>query len=193
MLQEVLSMTDEQLISLLWERNEEAIPALEASYKGLCMSIAMRILGDAEDAEECVNDTWLKTWYAIPPARPERLPAWLSRVTRSLALDTLDARRAGKRGGGEPALCLEELEECVGDGDVAGEITDRMTLSGIMDRFLGELNQETRTLFLRRYYYCCSIEELSRLSGLSLSAVKVRLHRARRQLKQLLDREGVSL
>ena len=107
------SLEDDKIITLYWERKEEAIVCTADRYEGYCHTIAKRILNNDEDANECVNDTWLRAWHAIPPQRPGRLSLFLGKITRNLAFDRYKSDHAQKRGGGEMALILDELEGCV--------------------------------------------------------------------------------
>ena len=123
-------MEDRDIIQLYWDRDEGAIPATADKYGGYCAAIARNILDDGRDAEECVNDTWLAAWNAMPPHRPARLSTFLGKLTRNLSFNRYKAQRADKRGGGQLPLVLDELGECVsGREDVEGAV-DRKELSG---------------------------------------------------------------
>lgn len=181
-------MEDQQIIDLYFARSETAIAETERKYGNYCRSIAGNILHDGSDSEECVSDTWLRAWEAMPPQRPTRLGAFLGRITRNLALDRWRARNSRSRGGGAVS---EELDECLTTGDPTEAMTDRVVLTQVLDRFLAELPEKKRKLFLRRYWYFSSVEELSRDFGMSRSNVKMTLLRLRRELKELLIREGI--
>ena len=112
------AITDEELIALFWQRDGNAIDERSRAYGAYCYTIANGILQNPEDAEECVNDTWLRAWNTIPPKRPQRLRIFLAKITRNLAFDRFKRRYAQKRGGGEICLALEELEECIDSGSV---------------------------------------------------------------------------
>ena len=184
-------MEDRDILALYWQRREEAIRETDRKYSPYCSHIAMNILADREDTEECVSDTWLHAWNAIPPQRPSRLGVWLGKLTRNLALDRWRARTAEKRGGGELPVLFSELEECVsGEGGVEQTLEKRQTLEAIQ-RFLGALPREKRVLFLRRYYFGDSIEELGRRAGRSQGQVKSALFRLRSQLRDFLREEGI--
>lgn len=182
-------MTDEEIVALYFDRSQEAVRETERKYGRYCHTIAYRVLEDHQDSDECVNDTYLRAWRSIPPQRPRALKAFLGRITRNLALDRWDRYGAGKRGGGEAALALDELEECVGEGGDA--LADRVALAQILDDFLAGLPRKTRLLFVRRYWYLDSIEELAERYHASESAVKAALFRARGRLKGILKREGI--
>ena len=179
-------MDDKQIIELFFARSEEAIGESEKKYGAYCRTIAGNILPDRADAEECVSDTWLRAWGAIPPNRPERLGAFLGRITRNLALDRLRAEK--KR-----CPVQEELGECLTLGDPTAGMVDRVVLTAALDRFLAGLPQKKRKLFLRRYWYFSTVEELARDFGMSESGVKMTLLRLRRELRAQLKQEGIEL
>lgn len=182
-------MNDGQIIDLFWERSQDAIAETSAKYGSYCHSIAFGILHSRLDAEECVNDTWLRTWDAIPPERPQRLPAFLGRITRNLALDRYDYLHAEKRSAPTDDL-FSELSECIPSGrDEFAGLELRMLLS----QFLRGLEPKPRNLFLRRYWYCDSVEELSKRFGMGQSAVKSSLFRTRNKLRVFLEKEGGGL
>lgn len=177
-------MDDKQIIELFYVRAECAIEECAKKYGAYCRTIAGNILTNRADAEECVSDTWLRAWEAIPPNRPERLGAFLGRITRNLALDRL---RAEKR----QCPVQAELAECLSQGDPTEAMVDRVVLTQVLDRFLAGLPPKKRKLFLRRYWYFASVEELSREFGMRESNVKMTLLRLRRELKEQLKQEGI--
>ena len=175
-------MDDKEIIALYFARSEEAIVESEKKYGAYCRTIAGNILPIRADAEECVSDTWLRAWGAIPPSRPERLGAFLGRITRNLALDRLRSNKGAVR---------EELSECLTLGDPTAGMVDRVVLTAALDRFLAGLPQKKRKLFLRRYWYFSTVEELARDFGMSESGVKMTLLRLRRELRAQLKQEGI--
>ena len=175
-------MEDKQIIELYFARSEEAIGESAKKYGGYCRTIAGHILPTSADVEECVSDTWLRAWGAIPPNRPERLGAFLGRITRNLALDRLRSNKGAVR---------EELSECLTLGDPTAGMVDRVVLTAALDRFLAGLPQKKRKLFLRRYWYFSTVEELARDFGMSESGVKMTLLRLRRELRAQLKQEGI--
>ena len=177
-------MEDQQIIELFYARAECAIEECAKKYGAYCRTIAGRILPDDSDVEECVSDTWMRVWNAIPPNRPERLGAFLGRITRNLALDRL---RSEKR----RCPIREELGECLTAGDPTASMVDRVVLTQALDRFLAGLPPKKRKLFLRRYWYFATVEELSREFGMRESNVKMTLLRLRRELKVQLEQEGI--
>ncbi len=184
-------MDDTKIIDLYWARSESAIEETSKKYGSYCHSIAFRILHDDRDSEECVNDTWLGAWNAMPPKRPAVLSTFLGRITRNLALDRWKRYRTKKRGGGEMTVALEELQECVpAPGGVEAALDD-MALTEQIDRFLGTLSAKKRKIFVQRYWYLCSIREIANNCGVSAGKVKVTLFRARQALREALQKEGV--
>ena len=159
-------MEDARIVELYWERDEAAIAESSAKYGGYCYQIAFRILALREDAEECVGDTWLRAWEAMPPSRPGRLDTFLGKITRNLSLDRWRALRAQKRWQGQAELALTELGDCLpASGGVEQEV-EAAALAESLNRFLESLPQEKRVLFVRRYWYLCSVEELAAGDGL---------------------------
>ncbi len=184
-------MEDPEIIQLYWERSEQAIRESEGKYGPLCHAIAWNILAQEQDAEECVNDTWLHAWNAMPPQRPAVLSAFFGRLTRNLSLDRLRYNRAAKRGGSQVEAALEELEDCLPAPGRPEEHLDAAETAAAISRFLREQPPLERNLFLRRYWYLDPISELSRRFRLTQGQVKSKLHRTRLRLKEALLREGV--
>ncbi|MCI6729551.1 MAG: sigma-70 family RNA polymerase sigma factor [Candidatus Faecousia sp.] len=182
-------MDDNLIIDLYWSRSEAAISETDRKYGPYCRSIAYGILQNHEDSEECVSDTWLRAWEAMPPQRPNRLSAFLGKITRNLALDRFDYHHAAKRSAAFDQL-LSELNECIPDrrDDYA-----QLELTQLLNHFLRSLPREHRNLFLRRYWYCESIEDLAKRYTMSQSAVKSNLFRTRNKLKAYLEKEGVGI
>ena len=186
-------MEDNQIIRLYCERSEEAIRQTAAKYGNYCHTIAYHILHNLEDSEECVNDTYWKAWGIIPPCRPKRLAAFLGKITRNLSLDRYRRYTAEKRGSGEMAVALEELGECVSSMENLDAHADEMVLTEILNRFLASLSEEQRKIFMRRYWYVCSVKEIAADYGITESKVKMSLLRSRNQLKAALEKEGITL
>jgi RNA polymerase sigma-70 factor (ECF subfamily) len=185
-------MEDKDIVDLYWAREESAIRETEKKYGRYCHYVASRILQSDEDAEEVVNDTYLRAWNSIPPSRPTQLKAYLAKIASRLSLDRYDARSAEKRGGGELPLVLEELAECVPSGE--GEhLADEITLRDAVNRFLWSLPVESRRIFVRRYWYASSVAEIAREYGMKESAVGMLLLRTRAKLKHELNKEGILL
>ena len=154
-------MEDKQIVDLFWQRSEAAIVAAASKYGKYCSKIAYNILQNYEDSEECVNDTYLKAWGAIPTHRPTRLSTFLGKITRNLALNKWEYLNAEKRGSGQISFVLEELQECVPDVDNTEKIADDLALIEVLNHFLAGLPKEQRIIFLRRYWYLCSVKEIA--------------------------------
>ena len=185
-------MEDARIVQLYWERNEQAISATADKYGAYCASIARNILGDPEDVEECVSDTYLRAWNAIPPHRPQILPAFLGRITRNLALNRYRHSRADKRGGGRLPAVLEELSFVTG-GEDAEQALDRWEVVDAVNSFLAGLPARKRTIFLCRYWYLDSIAEIGARFGMTEGSVSVTLSRLRRKLRDHLLERGIDV
>ncbi len=183
-------MDDEQIIALYQKRNETAVNKSSEKYGRYCSTIADNILHCKKDTEECVNDTWLRAWNAIPPEKPGRLSVFLGRITRNLAIDRYRNRHSRKHGGDQVALCLDELSECVGDGST---IEDRVELKELMNKFLESLPENQRNIFMYRYWYILSVSQISVRCSMTEGAVKMTLARIRTNLRKYLTEEGVPL
>lgn len=182
-------MDDRHILELLWSRTESAIEALARRFGGRLYRTAMNILGSPQDAEECVNDTYLAVWNAIPPRRPDPLEGYVYRTGRNTALNRLRADTARKRDSSYD-LSLEELSQCVG-GHSPELALDARLLGQAIDRFLDTLGKDDRVLFLRRYWFGDSVRSLAKAFAISENAASVRLSRTRQRLKQYLYKEGL--
>ena len=186
-------MDDRQIIALYNERSEAALSETAKKYGRYCRTVAYNILLNGEDSEECVNETWLRAWEAIPPQCPERLSAFLGKITRNLALNRYKHNNREKRGGGQIVLVLEELTECIPGTDRTEEAVDETLLTEVLNGFLRELSVEKRKIFMRRYWYLSTVKEIAEEYGLSESKVKMTLLRLRSKLKTVLEKEGILL
>lgn len=183
-------MEDHQIIELFWQRNQDAVSAAADKYGAYCFAIAENILHRAEDSEECVNDTWLHAWNAMPPQRPAVLRMFLAKITRSLSLDRFQARNAKKRGGGEIPLILEELAECLDSGaDTEAACADK-ELGQSIASFVRKLPERSGNILVRRYFFAEPVADIARRYNLSENHVMVILSRSRRKLKAHLMQEG---
>lgn len=183
-------MDDKTIVDLYFLRNEDAIGLTEEKYGPYCYSIAYNILSNREDAQESVSDTYLAAWNNIPPRRPSVLSAFLGKLTRHISIDRWRQRTAAKRGGGEVAVALEELAECVvGLQNIELEY-ERKELMKAYTRFLKELPETERRVFLGRYWYMESIEAIATKFGFSQSKVKMLLQRTRIKLRLRFEEEG---
>lgn len=186
-------MNDEKILELYLERSEEAIKETEKAYGRYCHYIAYTILHSDEDAEEMVNDTWLKAWQVIPPQKPNPFKGFLGQITRRLSINRLEAYTAEKRGSGQYALTLDELAECIPSEESGEDIANVAALTDILNRFLRALPLDARRVFIRRYWYTASVSEIASAFSMSESKVKSMLHRTRGRLKAVLEKEGYDL
>lgn len=186
-------MRDTEILDLYWERNEQAIVETQHSYGKYCGSIAYHILHNREDADECVNDTWLRAWYAIPPKRPDKFALFLGTITRNLSFDKWKRKNALKRGNGEMELALEELMECVPAAHSTEDAVEAAELERMINDFLHTLPERECNVFLRRYWYVEEYSEIARKLSMNLNTVKTSLFRTRGKLKTFLEQEGVVL
>lgn len=183
-------MDDREIILRYWNRDESAITATADKYGTWLEKLAYAILNDREDSAESVNDTYLATWNAIPPHRPDVLRAFLAKLTRQISISRLRRVTAQKRGGGQYALALEELGDCVSGGTGPEERVELEELGGAISRWLGTQEIRVRALFLRRYFYCDSLTAAADACGMTAAAAKSALHRARNSLRAYLEQEG---
>lgn len=184
-------MNDREIVNLYWQRSEQAIEETEQKYGSYCHIVAYNILESSEDSEECVNDTWMSAWNAMPDKRPERLGPFLARITRNFALTKIVRRTAKKRGGGEVELALEELEECLSSGyNLEKEIENR-ELSRAIDAFVGNLSEIEQLAFVGRYWFVATEREIAEKLGMSRSGVNAMLKRTRSKLRTYLLMEGL--
>ncbi len=186
-------MEDTDLITLYWAREEAAITETAKQYGRYCFRIAYNILQNPEDSEECVNDAYLQAWNTIPPSRPNPLSTFLGRITRNLSLNRYDYHHAQKRGGGQVALTLTELEDCIPVAESTEDIITQRELTALCNDFISKLPTEVRILFVRRYWYLDSIKDIAKSYHLTESKVKVTLKRTREKLRQRLTEEGITL
>ena len=186
-------MEDEKIVALYFERNEDAIQESEVKYGKYCHTISYNVLRNVEDTEECVNDTWIHAWNAIPPTRPVSLKAFLGKIARNLSLNRLQENHAQKRGNGENYTALEELDEILSAPRTVEEEVEGKLLKETIDLFLEGLSEKYRIVLMQRYWYFYSIEEIARLNGYTVNNVKSLLFRTRKRLKDHLEKEGVTL
>lgn len=184
-------MEDKDIIALYWARSEEAIQATTAKYGAYCGAIIRRVLGDGRDGEECLNDTWLGAWNAMPPRWPNCLAVFLGRIARNTALDRYSYNKAQRRCG-DFEMVLEELAECVG-GNPAGEDFDLRRLGEAISTYLGTVSPAARQVFLRRYWHCESIAEIAGATGFTQAKTRTMLYRTRKGLREYLIQEGYDL
>lgn len=182
-------MDDSRIIDLYFERDESAITETDLKYGAYCFTVSNNILGSREDAEECVNDTWLRAWNAMPPKRPQTLKMFLLKITRNLSLDRYRVRTAKRRGGCETEIAIEELSECAeGTPDLFGELMEK-EVSRILREFVHVLPERERAVFIRRYFFAESVKSVAQRYGMSEGSVAMQLSRMRKKLKDLLNKE----
>ena len=186
-------MEDSEIVDLYWERSETAIGETAKKYSRYCRSISFNILHNKEDAEECVNDTYLNAWNAMPTKRPNCLAAFLGKITRNLSLDKFKRYTAEKRGLGQTAIALSELDEVVPSASGVEQAIDEKELVELLSVFLESLPKQKRMMFVQRYWYLMPIKAIAEQSGKSESQVKSALFRTRNELKQRFAKEGVLL
>ena len=183
-------MDDGKIKELFKKRDADAIKAAEAAYGAYCRRIAENVCRDSRDAEECVNDAYLAVWNSIPPKDPSSLKLYLARIVRNLAFNRYNESHAEKRGGGETALVLDELAECLQSGESVEDMADRRQLGKLIRNFVKELPKKERQIFVLRYFYTESLADLAKRFSMTENNVSVTLHRSRKKLKELLIKEG---
>ncbi len=183
-------MDDKSIVELYWQRSEQAIFETMKKYEKYCYAIAHSILNNTEDAEESVNDTYNAAWNSIPPHRPSLLSAYLGKLTRRISIDKYRNRNAQKRGGGELPLVLDELQNCISEKENAEQEFERKQLSEVINSFVNSLPETEQKIFLCRYWYFDSIEAISKQFGFSQVKVRSILHRSRKKLRCILEKEG---
>lgn len=184
-------MEDGKIIELFYTRQQRAIAETDKKYGSRCRAVSYNILSSHEDSEECVNDTYLAAWNNIPPEYPLYLCSYLVGIVRKISLSRLRSRYADRRGGGEYALCFDELEECMQSGsDPQGDIEAR-ELAGGIGRALMKLSKADRNIFVCRYWLVEPIADIAAATGFSQSKVKSSLHRSREKIRKQLQREGL--
>lgn len=186
-------MEDQEIVALYLRRDETALTHSAGRYGGYCHRIALNILANQEDAEECVNDVWLRAWQTIPPQKPAVLSAYLGKLTRSLAIDRLRSKRAQKRGGGQYQAALDELADCLSSPTAVEDVAEAGRFRAVLEAWLWGLSREKRQLFLLRYFYFLPVAEAARALGVSQSKAASALMRLRRELSKVLEREDISL
>ena len=183
-------MTDTEIINLFFERSEQAITELARKHGNAVARVARNILGNEQDTEECVNDTYLGTWKAIPPNRPSPLRTFVCKIARNLATMKYHANTAEKRNS-HYDVALDELEDCFSDGKSIEDEYDAKALSDAINSFLATLNYTDRFIFTRRYWYSDPLQDIAKMANTTTNSVTVRLFRIREKLKHYLVKEGL--
>ena len=182
-------MTDNQIIDLFWNRNEDAIAATDGAYGRKLRGLSHRILQSLEDSEEVVNDTYLKTWDSIPKARPQHFYAYIAAICRNLSLNLLNWNQAAKRKA-EIVSITEELQECIPDA-AQDTVSESKEIIRALNAFLATLPEASRLVFIRRYWYADSVAAIAKRYSMTESSVKTQLHRTRNKLYLFLKQEGI--
>jgi len=181
---------DEEIVTLLWYRDDNAIKMLEEIYGKNFLNISYRILNDEEDAKECVNDAYMNTWDSVPDARPKCIFAYVGRIVRNLSINRLKKSKTKKRGGEEGTLLLTELAECIPDGENVESEVEYKELSKSISEFLKNNKEEHRMLFVERYWYGKTIKDIAKDYKMSAKKVENILYRLRNKLKEYLFERG---
>ena len=189
----MIKLEDNEILDLYFNRDESAITETRGKYGLRLYKVSINILRVNEDAEECVNDTLLKTWEAVPPSRPERFGAFLAKIARNLSINKWQARSAARRGGGEVSLLLSELEDCIPSQGGPEEEYESARVIEAINACLATMDKATRAAFVLRYFHGESIRGVCERFGISESKAKSILFRARKKLGTYLEKEGVSL
>ncbi len=184
-------MEDHEIVALFLRRDETALTRSAERYGSYCRQVAWNILADHEDAEECVNDVWLRSWQTIPPQKPTDLGAYLGKLARSLAIDKLRSKRAQKRGGGQYEAALDELADCIPSASDVEEQAEAGRVRAVLEDWLRGLSREKRQLFLLRYFYFLPVAEAAAALGVSQSKAASALMRLRRELGKVLEKEDI--
>lgn len=183
-------MEDSRIVDLYWSRSENAISETMAKYGKYCYSIAFNILANEEDAKESVNDTYMNAWNSMPPHRPSVLSTFLGKITRRLSIDKWRAKNADKRGGGEVALVLDELSDCIPAHNNVELEVEAAELAKIINSFLKTLSLIEKRVFISRYWYLDPIPSICQQFGFTDSKIKSMLYRTRKKLLIYLKKEG---
>ena len=185
-------MDDLDIVELYHRRDERAISESDRKYGAMCRSISERLLGVREDAEECVNDTWLAAWNSMPPERPRSLGAFLGRITRNLSVSRWRREHAGKRYDGIDVM-MSELEDCIPSTESVEYTVERRLLGELISEWLDGLDRCDRAMFVRRYWYGDTVKELADAAGERANTCSQRLSRLRRELRDFLESRGAEL
>ena len=189
-MKEAISMTDEDIVNLYWDRNEAAITETDLKYGRYCFSISYNILSNKEDSDECVNDTYNAAWNSMPPQRPVILSAFLGKIVRNISLNRYKEITAQKRGGNQMELILDELGEIASDMPGPDDRVIQTQLVKAINEFLAGLPAEKRVMFVRRYWYADDIGAIAKRMGMSANNVSVEIRRIRLKLRGYLIERG---
>lgn len=185
-------MEDGNIVDLFWNRSDRAIVETSNKYGNYLFTISFNILKSREDSEECVNDTYLKTWNSIPPNRPAKLKGFLGKITRNLSLDVYRKNRSIKRGSGEVELAIEELSNLIPENSLQ-EALDEKYLVEKINEFLESIDIDKRKIFVMRYFYINSIKEISQQTKIKENTISTILLRLRTDLRKFLEEGGIEI
>ncbi|MBQ3070044.1 MAG: sigma-70 family RNA polymerase sigma factor [Clostridia bacterium] len=186
-------MDDKGIVELFAARSESGIEKLNETYGAYCTALALRIVGDFAEAEECVNDAYLRVWETIPPEKPQSLKAYVARIVRNMAINRYKSRHAKKRGGGLTEIVLSELQDCLPSRESPDALTEDIVIRDVLNSFLSSLPKRDREMFMRRYWHMQEIGDIASAVRMTENHVYVQLLRLRRKLKRKLDEEGIVL
>lgn len=184
-------MEDDKIIALFWERSEIAISETKMKYAFCLQGISYQILRNWEDAQECVNDTYMKAWNNIPPTRPNNLKAYLARIVRNISISRFRQKTAVKRGNCDVKLSMDELDECIPAKETVESKLDEVLLKELLNEYLDSLEEEKRLIFMKRYWSCLSVKEIARQMKVKEKYVTNSLYQSRLKLKDYLGKAGV--
>ena len=184
---------DSRIIELYFERNESAVTETDKKYGAYCMTVSKNILGNEEDAKKCLNDTYLAAWNSIPPKIPEKLSLFLGKITRNLSLNRYRKNEAKKRGGGTADIVFDEIGEIISGIENPEEKFERKEIIGAVNEFLRTLPEEKRSIFICRYWYFDSIEDIAARFGKKESGIYSSLERTRKNLWKYLSERGYEI
>ncbi len=181
---------DSDIIRRFFDRDESALSDVNRKYGSYCSTIARNILGNEQSAEECANDTLMRLWESIPPAKPRYLPAFVGKIVRNIALNAIRHETALKRGGGEIDIILDEAEEIISCGDSVELTTQRHEIMAAVNDWLGTIPAKKRAVFVLRYWHCKSVSEVAQCVGMSQTNVENVLKRERKKLVEYMKQRG---
>ncbi|MBR1833142.1 MAG: RNA polymerase sigma factor [Ruminiclostridium sp.] len=186
-------MNDEKIIELYFARSEDAITETDRKYGDCCRNTAYNILGNHEDTEECVNDTYMKVWNVIPPQRPAKLGSFVMRIVRNLAIDIYKKRNAVKNRNGYNTVSFDEISEFLPVSENVESIADGNAVLKAVESFLQTLPRDKRIMFVRRYFYCSKYGDIAKELHTTEGNVTVTLRRIREKLRSYLEKEGIEI
>lgn len=187
----MIKINDQQILDLFWNREEEALDITMQKFGRVLYKVAHNILHDGQDAEECVNDTLMQAWKAIPPKRPEYFGAYLAKITRNFSLQRWRKAGTAKRGGGQCNLILDELAETIPNPDSTEQSYEYAQTLRSINMYLAKMDADSRIVFVRRYFFGDSVQEICTRFEASQSKIKSMLFRARQKLRTHLEQEGI--